>query len=293
MEQFLRYLPRIIGGVLIFILCLIFWPVTSVPTGYRGVITVGGSIKNIESEGFLIIMPWQKLSIFNVRAEQADVKNAEGATSDTQPVKVSMTVRYSVRAEKVAVVFEQFSKDGNLDNYIDTATHETFKAVTAKYTAVDLIAKRVLVSNDIASLLRSKVEPYGAQIINIDMTNFSFNPDYMAAINEKVTQEQKRLAAENKVLTVEAEQKQKVAVALAEANAVKATADGAAYAQVAEAKAYSQSIKLRSDALAASTTKDFLELKRIDVELEKANKWNGVLPSSIYAGAPIPFLQVK
>lgn len=42
--------------------CLIalmwLWPLRSVPTGYRGVITVGGAIRNIEPEGFLLVWPW-------------------------------------------------------------------------------------------------------------------------------------------------------------------------------------------------------------------------------------------
>jgi hypothetical protein len=35
-----------------------------------------------------------------------------------------------------------------------------------------------------------------------------------------------------------------------------------------------------------------LELRRIEVEQTKAQKWNGQLPQAIYAGAPIPFLNV-
>lgn len=128
-----------------------------------------------------------KAEHFNIRAEQAEVKDATGATSDTQPVTTSLTVRYSIGPDKVAEVFEKYSHDGNLDSYIMTATMETFKAVTAKYTAPDLISKRPGVSADIRGLLSAKVAQYGAQIINIDMTNFAFSPSYMAAINEKVT----------------------------------------------------------------------------------------------------------
>lgn len=273
--------------IVAFVLLIWMWPLRSVPTGSRGVITVGGAIKGIEAEGFTLIAPWQRLDIFNIRAEQADVKDAEGATSDTQPVKTSMTVRYSIAPDKVAEVFEKYSHDGNLDSYIHTATLETFKAVTAKYTAPDLIAKRPLVSGDIASLLRTKVALYGAQIINIDMTNFSFSPSYMAAINEKVTQEQLKLGAENKLLTVQAEQKQKVAVAQAEASAVQATADGAAYALLKGATAQAEALKIQGQALVQNPA--VLDLRRIEVEMAKAGKWDGALPTAIYAGAPIPF----
>jgi prohibitin 2 len=57
------------------------------------------------------------------------------------------------------------------------------------------------------------------------------------------------------------------------------------------ATAEAESLKVQSAALAQS--KEVLELRRITVEQAKAEKWNGQLPSSIYAGAPIPFLNVK
>jgi prohibitin 2 len=276
-------------GVLI--LLMIIWPFYSVPTGSRGVITQFGKIVGIEPEGLAVLPPWQKLTLFSIRSEQADIENAAGATSDTQPVTVSLTVRYSISPDKVAEVFEKYSHTGDLSSYVQTATHEIFKAVTAKYTAPDLIAQRAKVSADIYSALAEKLAIYGAQVINIDMRNFAFQESYMRAINSKVEQEQLRQAADNKLKTVESEQKQKVAIAEAEASAVRATADGEAYARLKVATAEAESLKIQSAALAQS--KDVLELRRITVEQTKAEKWNGQLPSSIYAGAPIPFLNVK
>lgn len=273
------------------VLLIVFWPLRTVPTGYRGVVTIGGSIRGIQPEGFTLLWPWERLDNFSIRAEQADIKDADGATSDTQPVTTSLTVRYSILPDKVAHVFEQYSHDGNLNNYIQTATLETFKAVTARYTATDLISKRPLVSNDIATLLKQKVVIYGAQIINIDMTNFKFSPQYMAAINEKVTQEQLQLAAERKAKTVESEQKQKVVIAEAEATALRVKADGEAYAVKAAAAAQAEALRIQNAALREN--KDVLELRRIEVEAAKAARWNGALPQNIYAGAPVPFFNVS
>ena len=100
-----------------------------------------------------------------------------------------------------------------------------------------------------------------------------------------------RQAADNKLKTVESEQKQKVAIAEAEASAVRATADGEAYARLKVATAEAESLKIQNAALVQS--KDVLELRRITVEQSKAEKWNGQLPSAIYAGPPIPFLNVE
>jgi prohibitin 2 len=281
---------RIAIGIIALIVLYLLWPFYSVPTGSRGVITQFGKIVGIEGEGLAVLPPWQKLSNFSIRAEKADIENVEGSTSDTQPVKVSMTVRYSIATDRVTEVFEKYSHDGNLSSYVQTATLEIFKAVTAKYTAPDLIAQRAKVSADINAALREKLSLYGAQVINIDMRNFSFSDSYMHAINDKVTQEQLRLAAENKLKTVEAEQKQKVAIAEAEANARKAEADGEAYANLTIAKAQADALRVQNAALAQN--KDVLELRRIEVEKIKAEKWNGALPTSIYAGAPIPFMNV-
>lgn len=264
------------------------WPFYSVPTGFRGVVTTFGKITGIENEGLAVLPPWQKLTVFNIRAEQADIENAEGSTSDTQPVKVSLTVRYSIAPDRVSEVFEKYSHDGNMLSYVQTATQEVFKAVTARYSAPDLIAKRALVSQDISATLRTKLALYGAQVISIDMRNFSFSQSYMSAINEKVTQEQLRLGAENKLKTVEAEQKQKVAIAEAEASALKATADGKAYSALKIATAEADSLRVQAQALAQS--RDVLELRRIEVEQTKANRWDGALPTAIYGAAPIPFL---
>ncbi len=272
------------------ILALVFWPFRSVPTGSRGVITQFGAIKGIQDEGLVLLAPWEKLALFSVRAEEAKIEDADGSTSDTQPVKVSMTVRYSISVARVAEVYEKYSHDGDLSSYVQTATQEVFKAVTARYTAPDLIAKRAQVSSDIAAALRSKLNLYGAQVINIDMRNFAFSSDYMKAISEKVTQEQLRLGAENKLKTVEAEQKQKVAIAEAEASALRAKADGEAYANLKVATAQADALKIQNSAL--SQNKDVLELRRIEVEHLKAERWDGKLPEHIYAGAPIPFLNL-
>ena len=274
----------------VFILAVSFWPVTSVPTGFRGVITVGGHISGIQEEGFLFIAPWQKKVDFNIRAEQADVEKAEGSTADQQPVVVSLTVRYSIALDRVAEVYEKYSHDGNLASYVQTATQETVKAVSAKYTAPELIAKRANVSNDISIMLKDKMRVFGAQIISIDMRNFSFSPTYMAAINEKVTQEQLKLGAENKFLTVQAEQKQKVAIAEAEASAQRATADGQAYAQLKIATAQADALRIQSAALAQN--KDVLELRKIEVAMAQAKAWDGKLPVNMYSAAPVPFLNL-
>jgi regulator of protease activity HflC (stomatin/prohibitin superfamily) len=113
-------------GVLI--LLMVIWPFYSVPTGSRGVITQFGKIVGIEPEGLAVLPPWQKLTLFSIRSEQADIENAAGSTSDTQPVTVSLTVRYSISPNKVSEVFEKYSHNGDLSSYVQTAHPRDFQS---------------------------------------------------------------------------------------------------------------------------------------------------------------------
>src|SRR3954468_23325984 len=89
----LKLAVHIVLAVIALIALMVLWPFYTVPTGSRGVVTQFGKIVGVEGEGLAILPPWKKLSVFSIRSETADVKHAEGGTSDTQPVHVDMTVR--------------------------------------------------------------------------------------------------------------------------------------------------------------------------------------------------------
>ena len=72
---------------------------------------------------------------------------------------------------------------------------------------------------------------------------------------------------------------------------MKARADGEAYASLKVATAQAEALKIQNAAL--SQNKEVLELRRIEVERVKAERWNGQLPQNVYAGSPIPFLQTR
>lgn len=277
--------------IIILVLALIYWPFHSVQAGTKGVITRFGKIVRVVDEGLAIVAPWEHIEDLSIRAMRASIDGAEGSTHDTQPVTVSLTVRYAVIQNRIADVYENYSHTGDLSSYVDTATQDVFKAVVANYTAPELIEKRAKVALDIRGALTLKVEQFGARVLDIDMREFSFSKTYMDAINAKVTQEQLKLGADKKLLTIASEQQQKVAIAEAEATALKAQADGKAYSMLTIAKATADSLRLQAAALMVS--KDVLELRRIEVELAKAGRWDGALPQAIYAGAPIPFMNMK
>jgi prohibitin 2 len=56
------------------------------------------------------------------------------------------------------------------------------------------------------------------------------------------------------------------------------------------ATAEAQAMQVQNGALAKS--KDVLELRRIEVELAKEQRWNRALPTSMYGSAPVAFMNV-
>jgi prohibitin 2 len=260
------------------ILLLGSWSV--VPEGSRGVRTRFSEAVSQTNQGLQFKIPLiESIHPVSVMADAVAAKDAEGSTSDTQPVHTTFVVRFHIRENAVLNVYKEYSRTGDIDNFVTTTSYEAFKAVTAKYKADELISKRAEVSQGVLSVIQSRVEKYGALVLNVDMTNFSFAPDYMKAISSKVTEEQQKLAELNKLERLKVENQQEV---------VKANAT--AEATVATAKAQAEAIRVQSKALAESP--QFLELRRLDVEMAKAGRWNGILPTHVLGGVT-PFMDIS
>ena len=104
-------------------------------------------------------------------------------------------------------------------------------------------------------------------ISNISITDFDFSVDFNNSIEKKVKAEQDALTAKNKLEQIKFEAEQTIATARASA----------------------ESIKLQSD---AANNERYINLKALEVKMEMAKRWDGKLPVNVYAGAPLPILDV-
>jgi regulator of protease activity HflC (stomatin/prohibitin superfamily) len=252
---------------------------TIVPEGSRGVVTRTGAVIGTVNQGLNFKIPFiDTVNPISIMADAVEIKGAEGATKDSQPVHTTLVVRYHNDEAKVASIYSNFSKTGDMDSYVATAAMEAFKASTAAYSADELVVKRQDASTRMLNTLQSKVDQFGVKIQSIDVAQFAFSPEYMKAINAKVTEEQLKLAEENKLERIKVEQQQKVVAAKAEAEAV-----------IATSKAKAEAVRLEAQALREN--QNILELRRVEVEKIKAETWNGVLPTTVLGGA-IPMINI-
>ena len=141
------------------------------------------------------------------------------------------------------------------------------KAVTARYTAEELITKRDVVKaqihEEIAEFIDTTLESKDIKgsivVANVAITDFQFSEEFNRAIELKVKAEQEALQAENEKI-------KKITQAEAEAEQEKLAADARAYKTLKEAEARASAINLEGQAL-----NNHSEL----IQLRIAEKWDG------------------
>lgn len=256
------------GAVALFSLVVIvsLVPFTIIDTGERGVVTRFGNIDRTLAEG----IHWRTPFVDDVHKIDVKTRKIEGeqdsASSDLQSVKTTIALNYNVKSDAVSPLWLEVGED-YIFVIVDPAIRDAVKAATALYTAEELITKRSAVSDKITSILVEKLSKYFS-VSGVSIVNFSFSEGFDVAVEAKVKAEQSALEAKNKLEQVRFEAQQTIEIAKAEA----------------------ESVKLQAQAL--SQNNQYIELKRLEVERLWAEKWNGAYPQNIYAGAPIPLLQI-
>jgi prohibitin 2 len=242
-----------------------FSPFTMVQAGNRGVVTIFGKVDPTPlDEGFHWINPLAKVVQIDVRVARSD-SEGEAASHDLQTVHTAITLNYRINPALVAKLYQEVGP-GFVEKVIDPAVQETFKSVTARYTAEELITKREDVRSAVRSLLKEKIDARAVGALALDevsITNFRFSDQFRQAIESKQEAEQLALKAQRDLERIQIEAKQRVATAEAEA---------------ASLRAQKQEI-----------TTDLLKLREIEVQSKAIDKWNGVLPATI-AGGTVPFI---
>jgi len=191
---------------------------TVIPAGHVGVVTEFGQVKEYTfHEGFHVKNPLTTVHVFSTQTAKASVE-ASAASKDLQTVEASLAVNYHLKPETIQDAYR--SVQGTFEGTLaDPAIQEVVKAVTAQYTADELITKRAEVSSLIQSELSDRLSKY-AVVETVSITNFDFSESFNKAIEAKVTAEQDALAAKNKLAQVQYEAEQTVTKANAEAQAI-------------------------------------------------------------------------
>jgi prohibitin 2 len=252
----------VIVGVIIFIL-VFFRPWVQVGPGQRGIVLNFGAVqKQVLEEGLHLRIPvMQEIALMDVKVQKAET-DAAAASADLQDVSSRVALNYHIVPDKANVVYQKIGVQFK-ERIIDPAILEVVKAVTAKYTAEELITKRPAVSEAMRLALMDRLIVNNIAVDAFSIVIFSFSKVFTEAIESKQTAEQLALKAKRDLDRIKIEAEQKITAARAEA----------------------ESLRLQR----ANISIDLIELRKIEANMKAIDKWNGVLPQ-VTGGGAIPMI---
>lgn len=262
-----KFWLAILALLVVFIFLPMVNPFVSVPSGHRGVITTFGKVTSDPlDEGLHLVWPWRKVTPVQVRMLKSAVKG-DAASKDLQQVTTEIALNYHLEPQ-LTPLFYQMVGLGYEAVIIAPAVEETFKAITANYTAEELIVKRDEVRTKIRAMLSQRLrERSGGGLIvdDFSVTNFAFSGVFNRAIEAKSEAEQLALKAQRDLVRIKVEAEQKISQAQAEASALRMQKQ--------------------------EVTPELIKLRELEVQREAIKKWDGKLPQ--YSGGAVPFLNLN
>lgn len=252
--------------VAFFIIVSIINPFVLIGAGQRGVVMNFGAVQEaIMGEGLHFRIPIvQKVEKIDVQTQKLEVK-AMAYSKDIQTVESQLALNYHLKTEAVNKLWQEVGTDYQI-RLIDPSIQESVKAVTAKFTAQELIEQRAKVKDEIKSELFNRLSKYFV-VDEFSIIDFAFSDEYENAVEAKQVAQQSALKAENDLQRIKTEAEQRIAQARAEAEA----------------------IKLQSD---AANNDKYINLKALEVQKSAIEKWNGVLPTQMTPNAALPFINL-
>lgn len=272
--------------VVILLLVLAAGVVVTVDAGNVGVVKRFGAVQETAlPEGLHFKLPFVEEVVPMTTRLTASEAKATAASRDLQIVTTDVTTTYALNGAIAPFTFQRVGLPEKIAaTIVNPAIMESVKAVTAKFTAEQLVTQREAVKQQIQQAIETFINTtlgekdlQGAlSIANVAITDFKFSDEFNKAIESKVQAEQEALQAKNEKL-------RRVTQAEAAAEEVKLAADAQAFTIEAESKARADAITREAEAL--SGRPEVLHLRSIE-------RWDGVLPRITSGDGMIQMLQL-
>lgn len=256
----------IIIGIVVAVFALILGSIGSVGAGQRGVLLRFGAVTGeIKNEGLYFKIPFVEQVVLMSTQIQKYSALASASSKDLQVVTTEVTLNYELDPSKVGEIYRSMRQDYEV-RVIQPFVQEAVKSTAANFDAEQLITQRPRVKAELQNLISKRLALLGITVVELSITDFRFTQVFQDSIEAKVKAVQQALEAENALRRVGFEAQQAI---------VKATAEA-------------KGLELQK----AQISEQLLELRKIEVERAAVEKWNGVMPSVVTGGGPVPMLDV-
>ena len=253
-------------GVVIACLIVVGGSTGIVGAGQRGVLLRFGAVtEEIKNEGLYFKVPFAEEVVLMSTQLQKYTAGVSALSKDLQQVTTEVTLNYQLDPGRVGTIYQEMRQDYE-NRVIQPYIQEAVKSTTADFDAEELITQRPQVKDELQNLMAERLRDPGILVVQVSITDFQFSQTFQESIEAKVKAVQQALEAENALRRVEFESQQAITRAEAEA----------------------KGLELQR----AQITSDLLELRRIEVQGKAIEKWNGVMPTVVTGGGPVPILDV-
>lgn len=247
-----------------------------VDTGNIGIVKSFGQITGSMGAGVNVKAPWESVDTVNVQTQcmkfatpdrsdagaarcQQQFPTIGAGSRDNQPTAIRMTLNWSIAPGNAPKLYREVG--GNfVDKLIPSRVLQASKDEAARYSAVDLVPHREDYRRAVLRRLKAVLQPFSIDVQDVNIDDIDFSPKFNAAIEEKVTAQQRAQTEKNNVQVAQYQAEQKVATAKGDADATTVQAKANATNRLIAAQA-----EARSNALVAhSLTPAVLQARAID-----------------------------
>lgn len=144
--------------------------------------SAGGDIAKVDTTaGWGFTAPWNSQSTFNIRNQRIEMFSNDGGEGNdgaaiSAPLNngsnasISITVRYSIRADAVESIYRTHRGQGNLlDNVLKPGLRDEVREVTSEYSAFEIKQSRGEMSADLLLALEERWGEDGVEVDAIDL----------------------------------------------------------------------------------------------------------------------------
>lgn len=280
-------LPKLVLflAVVMVLLMILFGSWYTIDQGERGVHLRNGAVVGSAEPGLGFKLPiFDTIKRVNVQNLTMQYNAVQAYSKDQQTAVIRVSVSFHVPPADVTKLYSEYgSIEGLTSRLLDRQVPTQVENVFGQYTAISAVQSRVLFVQDVTNAIRRTVK--GPIVIDgVQVENIDFSDAYEKSI-------ELRMQAEVLVQT----EKQNLEKEKVNADIAVTQAKGLADSNLAVARADAEATRLRgtaqADAIRAKA--EALAQNQNLIELTKAERWNGVLPTTMIPNSTVPFLNAN
>ncbi len=240
----------------------------------RGVLLRNGAVKSLSDPGLHFKVPFidtvQTISVQTHVTRWADQTAMATYSRDQQPANIAVSVNY--RVTDPMALYGEYQSIGNMLNRLVLPTaNEQVRNVFGQFNAVAAVQERARLNLEVEQAIRDNID--GPLVIErVQIENIDFSDAYENSVEQRMLAEVEVQRLQQNALREQVEAEIVVIRATAAAERVRLAGNAEAAAIDARGQALQNNPQL--------------------VGLVAAEKWNGVLPTTMLPGSAVPWIQV-